>query len=93
MAMKVLNIKMDAKLKAEVQKVAKEMGLPVSVLMNNAAKRIVEERSVVFRAPLVPNAKTAKDFRKAMADIKAGKHKKWPAFDSMEEMIDYLHKR
>lgn len=87
----MLNVKMDSKLKKEIQKVANEMGLPVSTLINNAARKIVEARSVTFQAPLIPNAKTAKILDEAMADIKAGKHKKWPTFETAEDMIAYLH--
>lgn len=85
----MLNIKMDRKLKIEVQKVAKEMGLPVSAIINNAARKIVETRSVTFQAPLIPNAKTAKILDQAMKDIKAGKNLS-PVFTTVEEMDRYL---
>ncbi|MDO8729067.1 MAG: type II toxin-antitoxin system RelB/DinJ family antitoxin [bacterium] len=85
----MLNIKMDRKLKVEVQKVAKEMGLPVSALMNNAARKIIETRSMTFQAPLIPNAKTAKILDKALRDIKAGKNLS-PVFTTAEEMNRYL---
>jgi len=81
---------MDSKLKKDVQKVASEMGLPVSVLMNNAARKIVETRSVTFQAPLIPNAKTAKILDQALKDINAGKYKKWPTFETAEDMDRYL---
>jgi len=81
---------MDSKLKKEVQEVASKMGLPVSVLMNNAARKIVETRSITFQAPLIPNAKTGKELRKAIAEIKAGEYKKWPTFETAEEMDRYL---
>jgi antitoxin component of RelBE/YafQ-DinJ toxin-antitoxin module len=85
----MLNIKMDRKLKVEIQKVAKEIGLPVSALMNNAARKIIETRSVTFQAPLIPNAKTAKILDKALRDIKAGKNLS-PVFTTAEEMDRYL---
>ena len=81
---------MDSQLKKEVQKVAKEMGLPVSVLINNAARKIIETRSITFQAPLIPNAKTARLLDKALKDIKAGKNLS-PVFNTAKEMIDYLH--
>ena len=80
---------MDSKLKKAVQKVASEMGLPVSVLMNNAARKIIETRSITFQAPLIPNAKTAKILDKALKDIKAGKNLS-PVFETVKEMDRYL---
>jgi len=85
----MLNIKMDHKLKSEVQKVAKEMGLLVSALMNNAARKIIETRSITFQAPLIPNTKTAKILDKALKDIKAGKNLS-PVFNTAEEVDRYL---
>jgi addiction module RelB/DinJ family antitoxin len=87
----MLNIKTDSKLKKEAQKIAKEMGLSMSVLVNQGLRKLVETRSVTFQAPLVPNAKTGRELKKTMAEIKAGKHKKWPTFDTMKETTDYLH--
>ena len=87
----MLNVKIDSKLKAELKKTADTMGLPVSALMNNAARQIVEQRSVTFQAPLIPNAKTGRELKKAMAEIKAGKYKKWPSFRTAEEMDRYLN--
>ena len=80
---------MDTKLKKELKKTADIMGLPVSALMNNAAKKIVEQRVVTFQAPLIPNAKTAKILDKALKDIKAGKNLS-PVFETGEEMDRYL---
>lgn len=88
----MLNTKIDSKLKKELQKTAKDMGLSVSALLNNAAKQIIEERSVVFRAPLIPNKKTAKELKKALTEIKSGAYKKWPRFNSGEELIAHLHR-
>ena len=87
----MLNIKTDSKLKKEAQKVAKEMGLSMSVLVNQSLRKLVETRSITFQAPLIPNTKTAKILDKALKDIKAGKNLS-PVFNSAQEMIDYLNK-
>ena len=87
----MLNIKMESKLKRELKKTADTMGLPVSALINNAARRIVAEQLVVFQTPLVPNEKTGKFLKKALKDIKARKNLS-PIFETMEEMISYLNK-
>lgn len=87
----MLNIKTDRKLKKEAQKVAKEMGLPLSVLVNQSLKKLIESREVTFSAPLIPNAKTGRELKKALAEIKAGEYKNWPTFETAEEMITYLN--
>ena len=89
----MLNVKTDSKLKKEAQKVAKEAGIPISLVVNNALKRFVSHRSITIQAPLVPNEKTGRELKKILAEIKAGKYKKWPSFDSMDNMIDYLHSK
>ena len=85
----VLNVKTDRKLKMEAQKVAKEAGVPLSLVVNNALKNFISQREVVVRAPLVPNAKTAKILDKAIEDIKAGKNIEGP-FYSVEEFMKGL---
>ncbi len=86
----MLNIKTDSKLKKEAQKVAKEMGLSISVLVNQSLRKLVETRSITFQAPLVPNAKTAKILDQVTKEIKTGEYKKWPTFETAEEMDRYL---
>ena len=85
----MLNVKTDAKLKNEAQKLAKEIGLPVSFVVNNALRRFVVERRIVAEAPLIPNKKTAKILDKAIAEIKAGNLGSGP-FDTAEEMFAHL---
>jgi addiction module RelB/DinJ family antitoxin len=87
----VLNIKTDIKLKKAAQKTAKEAGIPLSLVVNSALKKFISERSITVKAPLVPNAKTAKLLDKALKDIKAEK-KLSPVFSNMDEMIRYLHR-
>lgn len=85
----VLNIKTDSKLKKEAQKTAKEAGIPLSLVVNSALRKFVSERSITVRAPLVPNAKTAKILDKALKDIKQGKNLS-PLFQTAAEMDRYL---
>jgi antitoxin component of RelBE/YafQ-DinJ toxin-antitoxin module len=66
------------------------MGLSVSVLVNQSLRKLVETRSITFQAPLVPNAKTGRELKKAIAEIKAGEYKKWPTFETAEDMDRYL---
>ena len=86
----MLNVKTDSMLKKEAQKLAKQAGVPISLVVNNALRKFVDQRSIVVDVPLVPNAKTARFLKKALADIKAGRNLVGP-FKTGQEMIDYLH--
>jgi len=86
----MLNFKIDTKLKKELKEAANTVGLPVSAIMSNAARQFVNERSVTFHAPLIPNAKTAKILDEAMKDIKAGRNLS-PVFKTAREMDRYLN--
>lgn len=46
----ILNIKTDKKLKAEAQKVASELGVPLSTIMNAFLKQFVRDKEVTFSA-------------------------------------------
>ncbi len=83
-------IKTDKALKQKAQKLAKEMGLPLSTLVNNYFKNFIAERHVIFNAPM-PNKKTICVIEEARRDIKAGKNLSGP-FDTAREAVDYLKK-
>ena len=44
----ILNIKTDKKLKAEAQKVAAELGVPLTSVMNSFLKQFVRDKEVTF---------------------------------------------
>ena len=85
----VINIKTDKKTKKEAQKIAKEMGLPLSTVINGYLKQFITERQMTFRAPLRPTKKLEKILAEAQKDIKEGKNLS-PEFNSVEEMNKYL---
>lgn len=91
MAKTVLNIKTDPEVKKAAQKLAKEMGVPLSIIVNAQLKRFVDERRVAFEVPLVPNARTRKIIDKAREDFRKGKNIS-PAFSSGAEMDIWLKK-
>ncbi len=66
-------IKTDKVLKQKVQKLAKEMGLPVGTLVNNYFKHFVLERQVVFDA-LIPNKKTIQAILQAEKEFARGEY-------------------
>jgi len=80
-------IKTDKKVKAAVQRVAREMGVPLSTLTNVYYKKLARERRVVLEAPLVPTPKAARWIREARKEWEEGKV---PRFNSLEEMFKDL---
>jgi len=85
----MMNIKVDKELKEKAQKVAKDLGLPMSVIFNNTLKKLVKEERVVFQKSLVPNAKTRKILLQASKDFKEGKRFS-PIFTNVKDMEEYL---
>ena len=88
----LLNIRTDKQVKHRVQKIAKELGIPLSTIINAYLKQLLREKRVGFTLPLVPNKKTARLIRKAQEDYKKGKNTS-PVFDNMEDAIAYLHRK
>jgi len=88
----VLNVKTDKKLKESAQKVSKEMGVPLSILVNNYLRKLIEEKGVYIAASYkreVPKPHVAKRWAKIDKDIKAGRNLS-PGFTSIQEMDKYL---
>lgn len=85
----LISIKMDSEVKRGVKKIAEEIGMPVSTLVNAYFKQLIRERRVDFSLPLIPNKKTAKLLRQAHGDYKKGRNIS-PVFETLEEMDAYL---
>ena len=90
MSQVAITVKIDAKVKTNAQKLAKDLGLSLSTIIENKLREVVRERQVIFRDDLVPNAALAKQLDQAEEDIKNNIHQS-PAFDTAEEAIAYLH--
>lgn len=86
----MLNIKTDSVLKKKAQDLAQELGLSLSVILNNYLKEFVKTERVVFEKPLIPNAKTRKSLNQTLKDIKEGKNMEGP-FETAEDMIRALN--
>lgn len=85
----LINIKADKKVKEKAQKVAKELGLPLSTVINAYLKQFIRNKEVYFSsAPrMTPELETL--IRQSRNDMRAGKNIS-PIFDSTNEMDDYL---
>lgn len=77
--------KTDKQLKLDAQKISKRMGIPLSAYLNEQLKTLVATGHAEFRAPLVPNKKTARFLRQALMDSKKGKNMVGPFTSRTEE--------
>ncbi len=87
----LISIKADPEVKVRAQRVAKEIGIPLSTIINAYLKQLGREKSINFAVPLRPNKKTARLLKKAERDYKKGVNIS-PAFENAEDAIAYLHR-
>jgi addiction module RelB/DinJ family antitoxin len=86
----LISIKTDVAVKRGVQKIAKQLGIPVSTIVNAYFKGLLRDRRIDFALPLRPNKKTAALIRQAREDYKKGKNIS-PVFENAEDAIAYLN--
>ena len=89
MSKTLINIKTDTKVKKEAQKIAKELGVPLSTVVNAYLKEFVRERSVRLSLDPQPRPEVAKMLREASEDFKKGKNISGP-FKTAKEAISHL---
>ncbi len=90
----VISVKVDKDVRDRARRVSKQLGVPISMVVNQELKRFAEERRVEFRAPLILNAKTRKILDEALKDIREGREDKFsPAFTNMDDAIRWLEKK
>ncbi len=85
----VINIKIDKKLKADAQRIAGILGLPLGTIVNAQLRDFVREERIVFSNPPTPNKKTESFLHRAVQDAKLGKNAS-PIFASGKSMDAYL---
>lgn len=79
-------IKIDKKLKENAQKTAKELGLPMSTLINNYLREFVEKKEVTFS--LSPNKQTVRAIKEARADFDKNKLSKFSNVQSLSNFLE-----
>ena len=85
-------IKTEPKTKKEAQKVAEELGLSLSAIINGFLKQLIKTKTITFSAnDEIPNAYTLSIMKQAEKNIQSGKHS--PIFDSSEDAISWLEKQ
>lgn len=86
----VINIKADKEIKEKAQKLAQELGLPLSTIINAYLKEFVRNKEVHFSTAPRMTPYLEGIIREARKDYK-GKKNLSPVFSSAEEMDEYLN--
>ena len=85
----LINIKADKEVKEKAQKLAKELGLPLSTVINASLKQFIRSRELYFSVAPKMSPRLEKILGVVERDIGAKKNMS-PAFSSAKEMDDYL---
>jgi addiction module RelB/DinJ family antitoxin len=70
----IINVKADKEVKEQAVATAREMGLPLSTVVNAFLRKFIADKSVVFTAPFKPSKKLEKILRQTDKDIEAGRN-------------------
>lgn len=86
-----ISVKVDKDVRDKAQKVARKLGLPLSLVVNTSLKRFAEEERLVVESPRVYRMTKKLERRLAPieADIKAGRNLS-PRLHTPEEIAAYL---
>lgn len=88
----VINIKTAPETKAQAQRVARDLGLSLSSLINAFLKQFVKTKKVTFSLDdEIPNKRTIAILKQAEKDYKKGNTS--PAFKTGEEAVAWLEKQ
>jgi len=86
----VINIKTQPEVKTKAEKIASELGISLSSLINTYLKRLVRTQRVTFSVNEEPSEYLKRVMRQADKDLKAGKAS--PGFDNAKDAIAWLHR-
>lgn len=86
----MINIKADREVKEEAQKIAKELGLNLSAIINANLKQFIRSREVYFSTLPKMTPELEKLVGQARKDYKVRKNIS-PVFNSVQEALNYLH--
>ncbi len=84
-------IKTEPEVKANAQRVAKQLGLSLSSLVNGLLRQLIKTKKITFSATdEIPNEYLKGVMRQAKKNLKTGNHS--PIFDNAEDAIAWLHR-
>lgn len=89
----VINIKTEAKVKFSAQKIAKEMGLSLSALINSLLKQVIRTKKITLdlRSEEEPSEMLIQAIKEAENDLKNNRLS--PSFDNGKDAIDWLNNK
>ncbi len=92
MSTTAIYIKTEQKTKKQAQKVAKELGLTLSSVVNGFLKQFIKTKTVTFSAyDEIPNKRTRILLKQAEKNLKERKHS--PIFNTGEDAVAWLEKQ
>ena len=87
----MLHTKVDKKIRDSAKKVAQSLGIPLSLVVEQALRDFTVSQRVVVYKPLVPTPYLEKILREVDKDIRTGNKKAFsPTFTNTKDMDDYL---
>lgn len=87
----VISVKTDVATKTKAQAVAKEIGIPLSTLINAYLRKVAGDGTVHFTATEQMTPQMERVIEKVEAEITRGET--YGPFDTAEEMIESLHEQ
>ncbi|MBU6447501.1 type II toxin-antitoxin system RelB/DinJ family antitoxin [Patescibacteria group bacterium] len=88
----VINIKTDKEVKENAQKVAEELGLTLSAIVNASLKQFIRTREVYFSTLPKMTLDLEKLAYRTQKDYEIGQNIS-PSFASAKDALDYLHSK
>ena len=85
-----LIVKTDKEVKIQAQKTAKELGLPLSTLINAYLKQFIATKEAEFRVIPKMTPRLERLIERVRKDVREGKNIS-PTFDNAEDAIRYLN--
>ncbi|OGZ57485.1 MAG: hypothetical protein A3F94_00625 [Candidatus Spechtbacteria bacterium RIFCSPLOWO2_12_FULL_38_22] len=89
MAKTIVNVKVDSETKEKAQSLAKELGLPLSTIVNANLKEFIRSGEVIFSIEPKIKPSVWKELRIATSDLGANKNIS-RTFGSAKEALSYL---
>jgi len=89
----VINIRTDAKLKSSAQKIAEDLGLSLSALINGFLKHIIKTKKITFSVKEEPSDYLIKSIKEAEKDWKKGDYYSFKNPKDALMFLDKLNKK
>jgi addiction module RelB/DinJ family antitoxin len=84
----VISVKTNKTIKKQAMDLAKEMGVPLSLVVTSLLKRFISEKELIINAPRKMSKALEKVIEKAEADLAKGDVS--PVFDNADDFMAWL---